>query len=117
MTLNELKVFVARFTYKPKAYVRVIPVFKFWTIEVGLWCEDAESLNRNKLNYVKHITSPFTADDLKDYTEELVIAKIENAIISIEHHEINEWLRIDNRYVSDPHPETAHGKNYLRRKT
>lgn len=78
-------------------------------ISVSVNCPDVN--NPDKWNYVTN-EMPVYEQDLAEWTEDLVIARVENAIHSIERHEIQEWLRLDGFFISDPHPEVKHGKNY-----
>ena len=123
MTLDEVKALVSKFTYKPNSTFKVRPGYEasmfdgrsnLHIIEVSILCTDVN--DHTKQNFVANQTG-FYLDDIGDWTEELVIFKIVNAIRSIEDHENAEWLRLDGKFVRDPHPEIKHGKNYLRRKT
>jgi hypothetical protein len=113
MTFEELKKIMAKFTYKPgsRFQVRRGPERGLYFIEVSIYCQDVNA--PHKLNFVTNQTPVFEVD-LMDWTDALVIARVQNAVQSIEQHEIQEWLRLDGMFVSDPHPEIRHGNNYPR---
>jgi hypothetical protein len=113
VTLNELKALVSKFTYKPNSTFRVKSYAPddFNIIEVSILCADVN--NPTKQNFVTN-QSAFYENEIFNWTTELVIYKIINAIQSIEDHESREWLRLDGKFVRDPHPELQHGNNYPR---
>lgn len=109
MTLDELNKLLAQFTYKDKFkvvtepagwYTRPAPDTYF--LKASVWCLDADG--SGKWNFV-HTMSTFELRELTDWNEELVKVKVYKLVLSIEEHEINEWLRFDGKHVNDPHPE------------
>jgi hypothetical protein len=114
VTIDELRALIARFTYKPNSVFKLRKGYEpdFFIVEVKVWCDDVEKPGQK--NYAVH-EIPLYIEDLYEWTEDLVIYRIQNAIHSIEDHEMREWLRLDGFFLSDPHPEKSHGKNYLRK--
>lgn len=121
--MTELKDLIAKVTYKPKCRLTLEPMYAHMladnSIATGgmqmlvahVWVEDVERPGR--FNYITQ-TSVFHLDELSTWTVELFMYKVHNLFLSAEEHEVKEWLRLDGKYIEDPHPEKDHGKNFPR---
>lgn len=126
MTLDELKHLISKVTYKPKCRLTLEPMLAYMlqdnSVATGgmqmlvahVWVEDVERSGR--FNYITQ-TSVFHLNELPEWTVELFLYKVHNLFLSAEEHEVKEWLKLDGKYIEDPHPEVKHGKSYPRERT
>lgn len=111
-SVHEVRRVLERITYKP---LWKITVSQAHVSDEYLFClaykapdamrayRDAENVH-NPYTWTKIITT-YATHPANVRTEEEVLETVKSLIRQAEVHEQNEWLKIDGKHVTDPHPE------------
>lgn len=110
--MNQIEIvqqFLARITYKPgwKFIALMHPSCDQIKIHLSYLARDARLENNEGEITLTSITiiHPHSPTEL---TEENLRSAIIRQILQAEMHERDEWLRLDGKHVTDPHPELTH---------
>lgn len=94
MNVKEARRLVKKISYKPEW---TFEVNKNGAIMASSFVLDVDDRTSQAETFIIVETSD---DDAKE-----IISKLRSAILFIEHHEMDEWFRIDGIPVVDPHPK------------
>jgi hypothetical protein len=105
---DEVEATLARITYKGKYRFTLerSNIHELWGkndhiryLAIGLWVKDVENPAKESF-----ITSSMMVQ-LDGLTHDLLLHQLFNAVLSLESHEVEEWLRYDGIPIVNPHPE------------
>lgn len=101
MTLNELEDLLATISYKPGYLFKVLQEesYDLVSIRFSYFAKDAE----NPENIISLVSKTTLVLPLPE--KEVVLSEIKLLIKTAELHEMNEWLKVDGKHLTDPHPE------------
>jgi hypothetical protein len=106
--VDEVEATLAKVTYKGKYKFTLerSTIHELWGkndhiryLAIALWVKDVEDHNKESF-----ITSSVVVE-MDGLTHELLMHKLFNAVLSLEMHEVEEWLRYDGIPIVNPHPE------------
>lgn len=107
MTFDELEVFIDRITYKPGFSMIALRSSSDGYVSIRMSMMVPDALSKTPLNRLLPIS---TVKQIPEYslaaiTEEHLLHILKHTILSLERHEMDEFLRLDGACVTDPHPE------------
>ncbi len=112
MSLNELVIFLARISYKPNWRFECADKAPFYETGGGymkaVWITIKHtSIDANDPEKMTEVvlTACVAKDQLVRMDEPQMMDWIKMHIRKAEDHETDEWLRLDGKWVKDPHPE------------
>lgn len=96
---------VERLSYKPNSHFIVRHDSSGDSVEVVVEtkCDDATERSTTKVSVF--MVATFNQDELLVFDERTAINRIRRAVIELEMHEVNEFLKLDGVHVVDPHPD------------
>lgn len=109
MKLGQLISLVSRISYKPNWTVSVVFGEKFQLI----WNVDVVDCMAQRPNAL--FTTEFELDwkKIEQLSEKEALDWVFDGIMQIEKHEAQEWFRLDQQCVDDPHGSTVDGRGQI----
>lgn len=108
MTKNEFIKFFDRVTYKPSVTFAVKDLVSADGCNVRIAYEATYNYrfvtDRTRV-YTFIRNTPFTSALVERHTEQTLLEWLYETILELEIHEVKEWLKVDNQWVKNPHPE------------
>jgi hypothetical protein len=108
MTFREIEEFISRITYKPDIRLKVHKILNYDEIAVTLYRDVIDVMEMNR---PLTLTSNILFKESTVNAERLLGIVVE-LIKTSELHEVNEWLKLDGKYINDPHPEITLAKEF-----
>lgn len=115
-TIEEVRLFLSRITYKPNWKFELIQNLDFG-LELHVTSEVQNSQTIEHESYSRTVIKSMLLLDPSeevDPSEEWLIANLRKLLFEIEMHERDEWLKLDGKHLFAPHEKAPMGLEYYK---